>query len=111
MFTLQDVEKDSMKCSKCGRCTKGHPKLLGDDCQLLEMSETEIETMQLIEGTDSNTNTEKDMTRDKDMDDNVKDYASGGRVPGEKLEESPVIMELTFQMSAFNSTLQTLARN
>ena len=53
------------------------------------MSETEIEAMQLIEGTDSNTNTEKDMPRDKHMDDNVKDYASGGRVPGDKSEKIP----------------------
>ena len=62
-----------MKCSKCGRFAKGHPKPRGDDCQLLQMSETEMEAMQLIEGTDSNTNTEQDMTRDKDMDDNVND--------------------------------------
>ena len=45
------------------------------------------------------------------MDDNVEEYASGGRVPGEKSEESPVIMELTFQMSALNTTLQTLTKN
>ena len=61
MFTLQEVAKDSMKCSKCGRLAKGHPKPLGDDCQLIEMAETEMEGMQLIviEGIDSSTHTSK----------------------------------------------------
>ena len=43
-----------MKCSKYCRFTNGHPKP---------------------------NNTEQDLTRDKGMDGNVKDYVSGGRVP------------------------------
>ena len=71
LFTLQKVANDSMKHSKCSRIAKGHSKSLGDDCQLIEMSETEMEAMQL--SIDSNTQTEQDRTRGKDMDDNLKD--------------------------------------
>ena len=62
-----------------------------------------MEAMQLIEGIDSNTHAEQDRISGNDMDDNLKDYASWGRVTGGKSEESPVIMELTFQMPALNS--------
>ena len=62
------------------------------------MSETEMEDMQLIESNDSSTHTEQGRSREKDMDDNSKDYASGGRVHGGKSEDSPFIMEARIRM-------------
>ena len=37
------------KCQKCGRFAKGHPKPLGDDCTMPQMSENEIEAQKIVE--------------------------------------------------------------
>ena len=37
------------KCSKCGRLTKGHSKPIGEECQLPDMSDSEIEAMDILD--------------------------------------------------------------
>ena len=96
-----------MKCSKCGRDAKGHGKPLGEDCQMPEMSESEIEAMTIVDGQAEKPGADGN---NKDMD--VKDktfHAASSESVKPVTSDSPVLDELASQMATINLTLQVLA--
>ena len=71
-----------MKCSKCGRFTKGHPKPLGDLCTLPPMTQDEIDAMKIVEAQPEKTDTEENK-KTEDVGDNLNGAAGGDSgIPG-----------------------------
>ena len=112
MTVILNITLDSMKCSKCGRDTKGHSKPLGEDCKLPQMSDLEVEAMKLADGETEKTSKDTDSQHNNDNTDKLDPLSASGGIPSEAGDgDTPFLKELATQMSAMNMTMQVLVQS